>query len=476
MSFRILLVEDEPGLVLTLSDLLTGEGYAVESATDGPSGLKRATDEEFDLIILDVMLPGKSGLDVCRELRQHGRDTAILMLTAKTQLVDRVVGLKLGADDYLTKPFEPPELLARMEALLRRVKKENMAPVTRYRFGSVDVDFDTADVKREGVPVALAGKELELLRYLVRSSRQRGIARRTPRRRVEVSARRLLEDHRCARRLAAAETGRQPAGAAPHPYRARSGLPLRAVALRGRVRHPAARRGSRGGKTSPRRPGSRAQVLYPMAIRPDREVDRRVQLQGAAMSTTTYTDVLLMVQVRDGQDEVFDVLVERYRNDLVGYLYRSVQNHAIAEELAQETFMRAYRSRAGYQPTAKFSTWLYAIGTRLAWNWIRDNRTRRRQEPLEGTAANARPRQFTDPCPLIDETLEHAECVRAVKRAVAELPDRQRAAVLMHKYQDMTYEEIAAVSNCTPQAVKSLLFRAHSALRGKLVRELRMAS
>jgi RNA polymerase sigma-70 factor, ECF subfamily len=194
------------------------------------------------------------------------------------------------------------------------------------------------------------------------------------------------------------------------------------------------------------------------------------------MSATTYTDVLLMVQVRDGQDEVFDVLVERYRNDLVGYLYRTVQNHAIAEELAQETFLRAYRSRAGYQPTAKFSTWLYAIGTRLAWNWIRDNRTRRRQEPLEGTAANARPRQFTDPCPLIDETLEHAECARAVKRAVAELPDRQRAAVLMHKYQDMTYEEIAAVSNCTPQAVKSLLFRAHAALRGKLVRELRMAS
>jgi len=167
MSFRLLLIEDEPGLVMTLSDLLAGEGYAVESATDGPSGLARACEEEFDIIILDVMLPGKSGLDVCRELRQRGKDTAILMLTAKTQLVDRVVGLKLGADDYLTKPFEPPELLARLEALLRRVKRENLAPVTRYRFGNVDIDFDTADVRREGVPVPLAGKELELLRYLI---------------------------------------------------------------------------------------------------------------------------------------------------------------------------------------------------------------------------------------------------------------------------------------------------------------------
>ena len=167
MSFRILLVEDEPGLVLTLSDLLTGEGYAVDSATDGPSGLRMALAEPYDLIVLDVMLPGKSGLEVCRELRQRGQDVAILMLTAKTQLVDRVVGLKLGADDYLTKPFEPPELLARLEALLRRVNKENLAPVTQYRFGGVDVNFETADVRKNGAPVTLAGKELELLRYLI---------------------------------------------------------------------------------------------------------------------------------------------------------------------------------------------------------------------------------------------------------------------------------------------------------------------
>ena len=167
MSSRILLVEDEPGLVLTLTDLLQAEGYQVESAVDGPAGFTRASKEPFDLVILDVMLPGKSGLDVCRELRQQGKDVAILMLTAKTQLIDRVVGLKLGADDYLTKPFEPPELLARVEALLRRVKRENITPVLRFQFGDVEVDFDQGDARKAGVPISLAGKELELLRYLI---------------------------------------------------------------------------------------------------------------------------------------------------------------------------------------------------------------------------------------------------------------------------------------------------------------------
>jgi two-component system alkaline phosphatase synthesis response regulator PhoP len=167
MSARILLVEDEPGLVLTLSDLLTMEGYAVESATDGDSGLARAAGEAFDLIVLDVMLPGKNGLEVCRELRYRGKEVPILMLTAKSQLVDRVVGLKIGADDYVTKPFEAPELLARIEALLRRVKKQKLPPVGRFEFGNIAVDFERGDVTRGGAPVSLAGKELELLRYLV---------------------------------------------------------------------------------------------------------------------------------------------------------------------------------------------------------------------------------------------------------------------------------------------------------------------
>src|SRR5215469_10239464 len=120
MSSRILLVEDEPGLVMTITDLLTAEGYDVESALDGEAGLQKALAGHFDLIVLDVMLPKRTGFDVCREVRAKGVDSAILMLTAKTQVVDRVVGLKLGADDYLTKPFDPAELLARVEALLRR--------------------------------------------------------------------------------------------------------------------------------------------------------------------------------------------------------------------------------------------------------------------------------------------------------------------------------------------------------------------
>src|ERR1039457_6331922 len=167
MSSRVLLVEDEPGLVLTLTDLLEAEGYVVESAVDGPSGLAKASGGLFDLVILDVMLPGKNGLDVCRELRQRGKDVAVLMLTAKSQLFDRVVGLKLGADDYLTKPFEPPELLARVEALLRRVKKEKLTSVTRFQFGTVDIDFERGEVHKDGVALNLAAKELDLLRYLI---------------------------------------------------------------------------------------------------------------------------------------------------------------------------------------------------------------------------------------------------------------------------------------------------------------------
>jgi len=167
MSSRILLIEDEPGLVLTLTDLLEAEQYTVETATDGPTGLVKALSAPFDVIILDVMLPGKNGFDVCREIRSRGSDVAILMLTAKTQIVDRVVGLKLGADDYLTKPFDPSELLARVEALLRRVRKENLSAVVRYRFGDVEIDFEKAEALKGGEPVNLAGKELLLLRYLI---------------------------------------------------------------------------------------------------------------------------------------------------------------------------------------------------------------------------------------------------------------------------------------------------------------------
>ena len=133
MSSRILLIEDEPGLVLTVSDLLQSEGYEIQSAADGEAGLATAIAQDFDLIILDVMLPRKSGFEVCRELRQRKQDVAVLMLTAKSQVVDRVAGLKLGADDYLAKPFDPAELLARVEALLRRTQKTERASRSKLR-------------------------------------------------------------------------------------------------------------------------------------------------------------------------------------------------------------------------------------------------------------------------------------------------------------------------------------------------------
>ena len=167
MSSRILLVEDEPGLQLTVSDLLATEGHHVETAADGEVGLSRAAGEDFDLLILDVMLPKKTGFDVCRELRQKGIDTAILMLTARTQVVDRVIGLKIGADDYLAKPFDPNELLARVEALLRRIQKDNRIPLKAFQFGEIQVDFERAELLKRGQQISIAGKELQLLRYLI---------------------------------------------------------------------------------------------------------------------------------------------------------------------------------------------------------------------------------------------------------------------------------------------------------------------
>src|ERR1044072_1179841 len=152
---------------MTLADLLAGKGYDVETAVDGKTGLSRAANEPFDVVLLDVMLPGMNGFAVCGELRRMGKDVAILMRTARGQLTDRVVGLKLGADDYLTKPFEPPELLARVAALLRRGKKEGLPPGACHPFGDVVVDFERAEAKKSGSAVQLAAKEFELLRYLV---------------------------------------------------------------------------------------------------------------------------------------------------------------------------------------------------------------------------------------------------------------------------------------------------------------------
>jgi two-component system, OmpR family, alkaline phosphatase synthesis response regulator PhoP len=163
---RILLVEDEHGLVLTLRDRLSREGYAVETATDGESGLSRAAGEAFDLVLLDVMLPRIGGFDVLKDLRKRNVETPVIMLTARGQVVDKVVGLKLGADDYVTKPFEMVELLARIEAKLRRAPS-TPHPTEGYQFGGIRVDFRRAEVMKEGAPLDLSAREFQLLKYFI---------------------------------------------------------------------------------------------------------------------------------------------------------------------------------------------------------------------------------------------------------------------------------------------------------------------
>ena len=163
---RILLVEDEPGLVLTLSDRLTREGYTVQTASDGQSGLERAAGEPYDLVLLDVMLPRLGGFDVLKELRKRNVETPVIMLTARGQVVDKVVGLKLGADDYVTKPFEMVELLARIEAKLRRAPV-TIHPAEGYQFGDIRVDFRRAELTKEGAPLELSAREFQLLKYFI---------------------------------------------------------------------------------------------------------------------------------------------------------------------------------------------------------------------------------------------------------------------------------------------------------------------
>jgi two-component system, OmpR family, alkaline phosphatase synthesis response regulator PhoP len=167
MSAKILIVEDEAALVVALRDRLRKEGHEVSAAKDGLSGLERATSEQFDLIILDLMLPGQSGLALCQRLRQLGSNIPILMLTARRQTMDKVVGLRTGADDYLTKPFQMAELLARIDSLLRRVAKTTGTAVSHLQFGSIHIDVRRAEISRDGEPVNLSAKEFQLLRYFV---------------------------------------------------------------------------------------------------------------------------------------------------------------------------------------------------------------------------------------------------------------------------------------------------------------------
>ena len=168
MNENILLVEDEEALRMTLRDRLQSEGYVVDLADDGEQGYEKATRLPFDLIILDIMLPRCNGLDVCRGIRLAGLATPILLLTARGQTVDKVVGLKLGADDYVTKPFDTMELMARIEVLLRRSAPR--AGPGFHKFGPNRVDFRGTQVTRDGVPVYLTAREFQLLRYLIEHS------------------------------------------------------------------------------------------------------------------------------------------------------------------------------------------------------------------------------------------------------------------------------------------------------------------
>lgn len=168
MSHRILVIEDEATLSLLLCERLEKEGYAVESCRDGKQGLAQAIGGTFDLLLLDIKLPGRCGFDVCRDLRRHCNNLPVLMLTARGDVKDRVKGLKLGADDYLVKPFEVTELLARIEALLRRAKNAPPQLIdSLFRFGSVVMDLRKEEVLREGSPVELTAREFDLLRYFV---------------------------------------------------------------------------------------------------------------------------------------------------------------------------------------------------------------------------------------------------------------------------------------------------------------------
>jgi two-component system, OmpR family, alkaline phosphatase synthesis response regulator PhoP len=166
---RILLIEDESGLVLTLTDRLNSERYSVTHAGDGEKGERLASDGHFDVILLDVMLPKKNGFDIIRDLRKHGITTPVLMLTARGQLNEKVIGLKLGADDYLTKPFEMLELLARIESLLRRPVPilASQSELASFSFGPFKIDFIKMEIKCKGKLIKLSAREFQLLRYFI---------------------------------------------------------------------------------------------------------------------------------------------------------------------------------------------------------------------------------------------------------------------------------------------------------------------
>jgi len=189
-------------------------------------------------------------------------------------------------------------------------------------------------------------------------------------------------------------------------------------------------------------------------------------MEGAAEALDR--DAELMLRVKQGDGASFDILLRKHNSPVIHFLYRMVQNQAVAEELAQEVFLRVYRSRATYEPTAKFTTWLFRIATHLALNALRDGKHERAQERLDEVSDDMPVRQVADNRPSVEQSMVYQARLDEVRQAVAALPGKQRAAVLMHKYEEMEYSQIARVLSCSESAVKSLLFRAYESLRTRL--------
>jgi RNA polymerase sigma-70 factor, ECF subfamily len=190
-------------------------------------------------------------------------------------------------------------------------------------------------------------------------------------------------------------------------------------------------------------------------------------ITGAAVALDL--DAQLMLRVREGDEESFRVLLEKHRSPVIRFVYRMIQDQATAEELAQEVFLRVYRSRETYEPTARFTTWLFRIATHLSLNWLRDGRKERGHLRLDDDGDGEMPaREVADRRPSVEQHLVYQTRLQEVRDAIALLPEKQRAAVLMHKYEEMEYVQIAQVLECSESAVKSLVFRAYETLRARL--------
>lgn len=194
----------------------------------------------------------------------------------------------------------------------------------------------------------------------------------------------------------------------------------------------------------------------------------RVKTDIGTVAAASDFDAELMLRVKNGDGASFDILLEKHRSPVIHFLFRMVQNQGVAEELAQEVFLRVYRSRSTYEPTAKFTTWLFRIATHLALNALRDGKHERLQDRLDDDTGDMPVRQISDRRPTVEQSMVYQAKLDEVRRAIAGLPEKQRAAVLMHKYEEMEYSQIAKVLSCSESAVKSLLFRAYESLRARL--------